>query len=125
MNGPRWSTFLAWAAIGAALAAAALTLQVALILALVAIVTVAAVRPRSSGLGALAGAGVVFVAIALVNRAGPGTTCWQTASAAGCDEHLDPIPWLVVGLVSLAIACAVQARRARRTGSTRIGASVR
>jgi hypothetical protein len=54
---------------------------------------------RSSRFGRLAGAGFVCLFVAYVQRAGPGTTCWRTATAGGCDQHLNPIPWLAVGLV--------------------------
>jgi hypothetical protein len=33
-----------------------------------------------------------------VNRDGPGTTCWQDGSTSGCDQHLNPLPWLVLGV---------------------------
>ena len=33
--------------------------------------------------------------VAYVQRDGPGTTCWHTATASGCDQHLNPMPWLV------------------------------
>lgn len=56
---------------------------------------------RGSGFGLLAGAGLVFLFIAYVQREGPGTTCWHTATASGCDGHLNPIPWLVIGLLLL------------------------
>ena len=29
---------------------------------------------------------------------GPGTICWRTAAAAGCDEYLNPWPWLLGAL---------------------------
>ena len=54
---------------------------------------------RRSPLGMLAGAGLVFLFVAYVQREGPGTTCWHTATAEGCDQHLNPIPWLVIGLL--------------------------
>ncbi len=31
--------------------------------------------------------------VAWVQRAGPGTTCWQTATASGCDQHLNLWVW--------------------------------
>jgi len=53
---------------------------------------------RRSAAGVLAGAGFLLLYVAYVQRQGPGTTCWHTATATGCDQHLNPIPWLVVGL---------------------------
>jgi len=26
------------------------------------------------------------------------TTCWQHGTATGCDEHLNPLPWLALGV---------------------------
>jgi hypothetical protein len=66
---------------------------------------------RRSAVGALAGAGLLCLLVAYVQRQGPGTSCWHTATASGCDQHLDPIPWLVVGLLLLVGAIVVQIRR--------------
>jgi hypothetical protein len=63
---------------------------------------------RRSIFGLLAGAGLMFLFIAYVQRQGPGTTCWHTATAAGCDQHLNPIPWLVIGLLLLLSAIVLQ-----------------
>ena len=66
---------------------------------------------RRSPFGLLAGAGLVFLFIAYVQRGGPGTTCWHTATATGCDEHLNPIPWLVTGLLLVLSAILLHNRR--------------
>jgi hypothetical protein len=66
---------------------------------------------RRSAAGLPAGAGLVFLFIAYVQRQGPGTTCWHSATAAGCDHHLDPVPWLLAGLILVLGAILVQARR--------------
>ena len=50
-----------------------------------------------SAFGFLSGIGFPLLYVAWLNREGPGTTCWQT----GCAQHLNPIPWLVVGVVCL------------------------
>lgn len=72
---------------------------------------------RQSLFGLLAGAGLLSLFVAYVQRAGPGTTCWHTATAAGCGQHLDPIPWLVVGcLLTLG---AVAGQMLRDGGSSR------
>jgi hypothetical protein len=57
---------------------------------------------RRSAWGLLSGAGVILLVVAWVNRAGPGTTCWHTANGGGCDQHLTPIPWLIMGIALLA-----------------------
>jgi hypothetical protein len=56
---------------------------------------------RRSAWGLLSGAGLMFLFVAYVQRDGPGTTCWHTATASGCDQHLDPRPWLVAGVLLL------------------------
>jgi len=44
---------------------------------------------RRSAFGLLGAAGLFSCFVAWVQRAGPGTTCWQTATASGCDQHLN------------------------------------
>jgi hypothetical protein len=61
--------------------------------------------------GLLAGAGFLSLFVAYVQRDGPGTTCWHTATAAGCDQHLNPIPWLVAGLLLVVGAVLGQSRQ--------------
>jgi hypothetical protein len=96
-----WGWFCAFAAIGAAAALGAVSLGP---LALVPAVVVAAVllsRPniRPSAFGLLSGAGFLLLYVAWVQRDGPGTTCWHTATASGCDQHLNPLPWLILGIL--------------------------
>ena len=55
---------------------------------------------------ALAGAG--GAPSAYVQRQGPGTTCWHTASGAGCNQHLDPLPWLIVGSLFVVAGLVIQ-----------------
>jgi hypothetical protein len=52
---------------------------------------------RGSTSGLLTGAGLPLLFVADVQRDGPGTTCYRTASSVGCDQHLNPIPWLIIG----------------------------
>ena len=66
---------------------------------------------RRSRLGLLAGAGLLALFVAYVQRDGPGTTCWHTASASGCDQHLNPLPWLIAGAVLTLTAFVGQAHR--------------
>jgi hypothetical protein len=66
---------------------------------------------RRSAFGLLTGAGVLLLYVAWVQRAGPGTTCWRTATASGCDEHLNPFPWLLAGIAAFVGGIAAQARR--------------
>ena len=66
---------------------------------------------RSSAFGLLTGAGLLLLYVAWVQRAGPGTTCWRTATASGCDQHLNPLPWLAAGLALTVAGFAGHARR--------------
>jgi hypothetical protein len=66
---------------------------------------------RRSALGLLSGAGALLLYIAWVQRAGPGTTCWHTATASGCDEHLNPLPWLLAGVAMFGGGIVAHARR--------------
>ena len=105
----RW--FWAWALVGCAAALGFVSLGV-LALAPVALVgALMASRPtiRRSAFGLLSGGGALMLYVAWVQRAGPGTTCWQTARASGCDQHLNPLPWLFVGIAMFIggiVACA-------------------
>lgn len=66
---------------------------------------------RRSAAGLLAGGGLVCLLVAYLQRAGPGTTCWHTATAVGCDQHLDPLPWALVGVVLLVGALITRPRQ--------------
>lgn len=106
--------FWAWAVVGCALALAAVSLGVlALAPAALAVVALSS-RPaaRRSAFGLFSGVGVLLLYVAWVQRAGPGTTCWRTASASGCGQHLNPLPWAIAGLVSFAVGIVGHARRA-------------
>jgi hypothetical protein len=108
--------FWAWAGVGA-LAALSLDLgPIALVAALALGVVLATVadRDRSSIFGLITGTGLPLLWIAYTQRHGPGTTCWHTAAGAGCDQHLDPVPWLIVGL-SLVLAGVLAHRRRNRS----------
>lgn len=67
-------------------------------------------------LGMVGGAGVIGIVIAAINHEGPG--CRTTEEAGGitvtCGGSLDPKPWLVGGLVLLAVAPALYALARRR-----------
>lgn len=97
----RWGWFLAWALLGAAAALGAVSLGPFLLLpvAVVGLLLWSRAGARRSGFGLLTGAGTLLLYVAWVQRDGPGTTCWHTATASGCDQHLNPLPWLVAGVV--------------------------
>jgi hypothetical protein len=67
--------------------------------------------------GLVSGVGVLALYVAFVQRQGPGTVCWQTATASGCDEYLNPWPWLVAGVVLVCVGIAAHAGRMRAARS--------
>lgn len=106
--------FWAWAVLGSAVALGALSLGPILAAPILVIGWVMASRPsiRRSAFGLLTGAGALLLYVAWVQRAGPGTTCWQTQTASGCDQHLNPLPWLLAGIVLFVGGIAAHMRRA-------------
>jgi len=69
----------------------------------------------TAALGTITGAGLPFLLVAYMQRKGPGTVCWRNGTAGGCDEYLDPRPWLAIGIVLVlaGVGAFVRARRAR------------
>jgi hypothetical protein len=106
-----WGWFLAWMLAGLVGAIGLVSLGV-LALAPAAVIgggsIMASRTARRSAWGLLSGAGITLLFIAYMHRDGPGTTCWHTATASGCDEHLDPRPWLIVGLILVIVGVAGQ-----------------
>ena len=107
--------FWAWAAVGAlavsSLFLGVLTAPPALLLG--ALVATVGDRRHRSVFGLLTGAGLPLLWVAYVQRQGPGTTCWHTATSAGCDQYLNPVPWLIVG-ITLVLTGLVAHRRHNR-----------
>jgi hypothetical protein len=102
--------FWAWAAVGAL---AILSLDLGPLTALPALLLGALLaalddRRHGSAFGFLTGAGLPLLWVAYLQRQGPGTTCWHTASSAGCDEHLNPLPWLIVGITLVLMGLIAQ-----------------
>ena len=110
----RWGWVVAWALLGTAVALGAVSLGPLVLLpaALAAVFLWRREAARGSAFGLLVGAGVLLLYVAWVQRDGPGTTCWHTATASGCDEHLNPVPWLVAGAVLVVAGVLAQLRRA-------------
>jgi hypothetical protein len=113
-HAPRCLWFWAWAAVGA-LATASLDPGLGPLAAIPALVLGVLVacggeRSRGSALGLITGAGLPLLLVAYIQRQGPGTTCWHTATAAGCNQHLNPLPWLIVGLVLVLAGLIAQSR---------------
>ena len=109
----RWLWFFVWVALGGAIAFGLLAFGfLGLIPAALVAVAVATRFPEShqSLFGLVSGIGIMLLVIAYQNREGPGTTCWHTATASGCDEHLNPLPWLLVGVVLFVSGAVAQLR---------------
>jgi hypothetical protein len=98
VNDNRW--FAAWVVVGCALALGTVSLGPLVLLPTAVIAVLMSRRPaaRRSAYGALIGVGLLLLFVAYLNREGPGTTCWEHGTATGCDEHLNPLPWLLLGL---------------------------
>ena len=102
MTDGRW--FAAWIVVGCALALGTVSLGLLVVLPVVVIAVLMSRRPAAlrSAYGALVGVGLLLLFVAYLNREGPGTTCWQHGTASGCDEHLNPLPWLALGVALIA-----------------------
>ena len=108
--------FFAWAAVGSgfALVISALgvfTVPVALLLTVLLVLRHHADR---SALGILAGIGLLALYVAYVQRKGPGTVSWHTATASSSDQYLDPRPWLAAGILLVAVGVVAFFWRERR-----------
>lgn len=109
-----WGWFVAWALLGSAAALGAVSLGPVLLLPIAAVGFFLWSRPgaRGSAFGLLTGVGALLLYVAWVQRDGPGTTCWRTATASGCDEHLNLLPWLVAGAALFVAGFLAHVRRA-------------
>lgn len=108
-----WGWFSVWALLGSAAALGAVSLGPLLLLPVASAGVFLWTRPvvRRSAFGLLIGAGTPLLYVAWVQRAGPGTTCWHTATASGCDQHLNPLPWLAAGAALIVAGFVAHARR--------------
>lgn len=68
-------------------------------------------RARVGVLGVVSGLGLPLLFVAWVNRAGPGMSCWTSVTGGGCDQRLDPWPWLLIGLLLVGLGIGLFARR--------------
>jgi hypothetical protein len=110
--GCRW--FWVWALVGSAAALTVVSFVGFLLLPPVLLVGgfMASRRTiRRSAFGLLSGAGLLLLYVAWLQRAGPGTTCWQRGTSSGCDQHLNPLPWLIAGLALFVGGAVGHARR--------------
>jgi hypothetical protein len=106
----------AWVVVGLGAALGAVSLGLLLLVPVALLAALMASRPavRRSAFGLLSGAGVLFLYVAYAQRDGAETTCWHRGTATGCDEHLNPLPWLVIGSVFLIGGIAGHVRAARK-----------
>jgi LPXTG-motif cell wall-anchored protein len=120
-----WVGFVAWTVIGAA-ATFGLIVYAVLAIVPVAIIVGLAARTRSiqgSWYGVLVGIGSILLLVAYLQRRGPGTVCWHTATASGCDEYLNPWPFLVAGITLVAAGFVYFVKRRREQGSPKVPAT--
>jgi hypothetical protein len=98
LNDNRW--FAAWVVVGCAVALSMVSIGLLVLIptAVIAVLMIRRPAAKRSAYGALIGIGLLLLFVAYVNRQGPGTTCWQHGTATGCDEHLNPLPWLALGV---------------------------
>jgi hypothetical protein len=109
-----WGWFFVWAVLGTAAALGTVSLGPLLLVPVLLIgVFLWSRRPgaRHSAFGLLTGAGTLLLYVAWLQRDGPGTTCWHTATASGCDQHLNPQPWLIAGAALVITGFVAHARR--------------
>jgi hypothetical protein len=108
-----WGWFFLWALLGTAAALGAVSLGPLLLVPVALFGVCLWTRPavRRSAFGLLTGAGALLLYVAWVQHDGPGTTCWHTATASGCDQHLNPLPWLIAGAVLVVSGFFARARR--------------
>jgi hypothetical protein len=107
--------FWAWAIIGCGAVLATISLGPLFLapIVLLGAAMASSARIRRSSFGLLTGAGGLFLVVAWIQRRGPGTVCWHTSRAAGCDSYLDPRPWLAVGI--LLVLAGIVGHALRRT----------
>jgi hypothetical protein len=107
--------FWAWAVVGGAVAFSLVSfLGVLTLVPAVLVGFIVSRRYPVNWFGVVSGIGVPLLVIAYLQRQGPGTTCTRTATGVSCDQHLNPVPWLVVGLLFLAAGVVGHAWRRER-----------
>jgi hypothetical protein len=111
-GGSSW--FFVWALLGSAAALGAVSLGPLLLVPTALLGVFLWRRPgaRRSAFGLLSGAGTLLLYVAWVQRDGSGTTCWHTATASGCDQHLNPLPWLIAGVALIVAGVVAHTRQA-------------
>jgi len=110
-----WGAFSVCAFLGAAAAFGLLILGSLALLPAALAIWLVMTRPalRRSAFGLLAGVGATALFVAYVQRRGPGTVCWRTAAASGCDQYSNPWAWLVSGVALVLVGVLVHVRHVR------------
>jgi hypothetical protein len=110
-----WLAFVAWVAVGAGVVFGFFLFSIFVMAAALLLGILAGLRPsfRRGAFGLLSGAGAISLWVAWVQRKGPGTVYWHTATASGSNQYLDPRPWLAAGLVLVLAGVAAQLWRNR------------
>ncbi len=117
--------FALWAVAGAGLCLALLTVLTigVFVLPVTAAALLGLIGWRGSrnytAAGLLAGAGVIPLYVACLNRGGPGTVCTTTAAGQDCLGEYSPWPWLTAGVLLVAAGtglCWWLRRQASRPG---------
>jgi len=71
--------------------------------------------------GAITGAGLPFLYVAYLNRQGPGTACYSDgAGGGGCEDLLNPWPWLAIGVALVVGGIVLSERNRRRRDALRL-----
>ena len=110
--------FFAWAAVGvgAALSVSVLGIFTVPLALLVAVLLIVLHHADRSAFGVLVGVGLLFLYVAYVQRQGPGTVYWRTATASGSEQYLDPRPWFAAGVLLVAVGVGAFVWRRRGVG---------
>lgn len=66
--------------------------------------------------GLLSGVGLLLLAVAWIQRRGPGVVCTHIHGDVQCDQYMNPIPWLLFGALFVAVGAVVGFARHRGAG---------
>jgi hypothetical protein len=109
--------FAAWVVVGCALAFGVISFALGPLVfipaAVVAVLMIRKPSARRGAYGVLIGVGLLLLFVAYLNREGPGTTCWERGTTMGCGEHLNPLPWLALGVAFIVGGFVAQRLRRR------------
>jgi hypothetical protein len=61
----------------------------------------------ADAIGILSGIALPLFYVAFINRQGPGTVCTSIPGGTSCTDESSPWPWLVTGIVLMAVGLSV------------------